>query len=307
MPDPRLEELAQIYRPKKITPAEIGFRDLAGGGGARELERRALTTMREVNALCQIVRGFDNPMLAELAAPRRELIDLQTEILLADLELVERRLERLLKEGGHTRETSLLQRVGEHLEAEEPLPLRQLKLSGLELRALAGFQFLSLKPMMLLLNVHESAVDGSPDAEFAAEAERRQLGITIVSAQIEMEIARMPIDEQKEFCIALGLKEPARDRFVRSVFELVDLLTMFTVGRGECRAWPVPRGIRMQQAAGKIHSDMERGFIRAEVIPVEKFLQLGSEAGCREAGCLRVEGRDYVVQDGDMVNVRFNV
>jgi hypothetical protein len=261
--------------------------------------------MREMEALCQVLRGFENPALPEPADPRRELRDLLAEILLADLEIVERRIVRLQKERGDPRDLALLKRAQGHLEAEQPL--RTLEINEAERSSLRGYHLLSSKPLLLVLNVEEDAVTDPVPDDLTADAEAAGLGIVVLSALVEMDIAQMTAAEQVEFCAELGLGEPAQERFIRGAYELLDLITMFTVGPDECRAWAIRRGSTAPRAAGKIHSDMERGFIRAEVIHWKDHIELGSESKCREAGKLRVEGRDYIVQDGDDVNFRFNV
>ena len=172
---------------------------------------------------------------------------------------------------------------------------------------ISSYSFLTQKPLLLVLNVSEDAVTDPPPADLACEAERRGLGLVVLSAKVEMDIAQMSVDEQQEFLAAMGLEESARDRFVRAAYALLDLVSMLTAGEDECRAWPIPQGSPAPRAAGKIHSDIERGFIRAEVVPWEDLVALGSEAKCREAAKLRVEGKNYVIEDGDVVNFRFNV
>ena len=189
----------------------------------------------------------------------------------------------------------------------EEQPVRRLELSAEERKNLSGYSLLTAKPLLLVLNVTEDDVAAQAPAELTAAAAERGLGLVVLSAQVEMEIAQMEPADQREFVESLGLEEPAAHRFVRAAFELIDLISMLTVGPDECRAWPVPRGTPAPQAAGKIHSDIERGFIRAEVVPWQDLIELGSEAKCKEAGKLRVEGKDYRVQDGDVVNFRFNV
>jgi GTP-binding protein YchF len=303
VPDARVDALAGLYQPRKTTYAEIVFTDLAAGSG-EGLDRGVLNAMRSLDALCQVVRAFpdeaDRP-----AQPLREIADLETETILADLEVVEQRIARLRKDRSEPRELALLERLQAALEEERPL--RHVELSEEERRSLAGYSFLSLKPLLLVLNVAEDQVAAPPPEDVVREAERRGLGLVVLSARVEMDIAQMPEEEQQEFVASLGLEEPARNRFIRAAFELIRLISMLTVGPDECRAWPVPRGTPAPRAAGKIHSDIERGFIRAEVMCFEDLMALGSEAKCREAGKLRVEGRDYVVQDGDVVNFRFNV
>jgi len=261
--------------------------------------------MRDMEALCQVLRAFDNPAAGEDADPLRELRDLLTETILADLEPAERRLDRLRKDRSNPNELKLLERIVEHLESEQPL--RSLGLDEAERKLVAGYQFLTLKPLLLVLNVDEGAVADAVPADLQAAAEEIGTEIVALSAKVEMDILQMPEEERAEFYEALGIEEPARDRFLRSAYRLLDLITMLTAGPDECRAWPVRANSSAPKAAGKIHSDIERGFIRAEVTRWDDLVALGSEAKCREAGKLRVEGRDYVVQDGDVVHFRFNV
>jgi GTP-binding protein YchF len=303
VPDPRVDALAALFQPKKVTYAEITFVDV-GAGRAEGLDRATLNAMREVDALCQVVRGFPGPE-GDPADPLREIAGLETETLLADLELVEQRLGRLRKERGQPREIELFETLRAALEAERPL--RRLELPPDDRRLLSGYRFLTQKPLLLVLNVAEEAVAEPAPAAVEAAAKERGLGLVVLSGKVEMEIAQMPEAEQREFLAALGLAEPARNRFIRAAFALIDLISMLTAGPDECRAWPIPRGTPAPRAAGKIHSDIERGFIRAEVTRFEDLVALGSEARCREAGKLRVEGKDYVVQDGDVVHFRFNV
>jgi GTP-binding protein YchF len=305
VPDERIDLLAEIYKPKKTVYAEIAFTDLAGGGSARGLDRSALNAMREVDALCQVLNDFGPDIEGRPADPMRELVDLEIETILADQELLEKRVARVKKEQGDAREIALLERLLAHLEAEKPL--RSLELSEEELRAVSGYRFLSLTPLLLVLNRAEDHVAEPPPPEIVAAAEERGLGLAVLSALVEMEIAQLPQEEQKEFCEAIGLSEPARNRFIRAAFELLDLVSMLTVGEDECRAWPVRRDTPAPKAAGKIHSDIERGFIRVEVTHWKDLVELGSEAKCREAGKLAIQGKDYVIRDGDVCNFRFNV
>jgi len=264
-----------------------------------------LNAMREVDALCQVVRAFEDPSAGEAPAPMREIHDLEAEMVLSDLELVEKRLERLKKEKSKGREEEGLLKLKAHLDAEKPL--RALKVSDEEWGAFSGYRFLSQKPLLLVLNVAEKDVAAPAPQEIAAYAQERGLGLVVLSAMVEQDIAHMGDGEQKEFVAALGLTSPAKDRFIQAAFALLDLISFLTSGPDECRAWPIKRGTIAQRAAGKIHSDIERGFIRAEVIRIEDLLTLKSEAKCREAGKLRLEGKDYVVADGDVINFRFNV
>jgi GTP-binding protein YchF len=290
VPDPRVDALAELYEPKKVTYAEVTFTDLGGGGG-KGLDRKILNAMREVDALCQVVRAFPDAA-GEVQQPLREIADLETETILADLELVERRVERLAKDRSNPRELDLL---------------RSFDLSEEENKMIAGYALLTQKPLLLVVNVDEGSIGSEIDSKIEASASERGLGVVVLSAQVEKDIASMPQEDQIEFATSLGLAEPACHRFIRAAYELIDLVSMLTVGPDECRAWPVERGSRAVRAAGKIHSDIERGFIRAEVIDWKDLIEHGSEAKCREAGLARVEGKDYIMQDGDVVHFRFNV
>ncbi len=303
VPDPRVDALASLYPPKKTTYAEIAFTDLGGGSDAG-LDRAALNAMRGVDALCQVVRAFPGAG-GEPPAPLDEIENLETETLLADLEVAEQRVARLAKDRSDPRELALLERIQAAL--GDGRALRQVGLDDEERRRIGGYSFLSLKPLLLVLNVPEERIGEPVPQDVADAAESRAIGLVVLSAQVEMDVAQMAEDEQPEFLASLGLEEPASHRFIRAAYALADLVSMLTVGPDECRAWPIPRGTTAPRAAGKIHSDIERGFIRAEVVRWRVLVELGSESRCREAGVLRVEGKDYIVEDGDVVNFRFNV
>jgi GTP-binding protein YchF len=303
VPDPRVDALAALFQPKKAVYAELTFSDLGGGPG-EGLDRSVLHAMREVDALCQVARAFVDAA-GTAPAPLREIAELETEMILADLEIVEKRVERLRKDRSDPRELALLEPIQAALEQERPL--RHIDLSAEERRRISGYGFLTLKPLLLVLNVAEADLARAVPPEIERAAREQGLGLVVLSAQVEMDIAQMPEAEQQEFIASLGLAEPARNRFIRAAYTLMDLVSMLTTGREECRAWPIPRGTPAPQAAGKVHSDMQRGFIRAEVVAWEDLVELGSEARCREAGKLRVEGKDYIVQDGDVIHFRFNV
>jgi GTP-binding protein YchF len=302
VPDPRVDALATLYSPKKTTYAEITFTDL--GGGSEGLDRKVLNAMREVDALCQVVRAFPDAA-GDPPRPVVEITDLEVETILADLDLIEKRVDRLTRDRSNPRELELLQRITAHLEQERPL--RSFELSEEEAKIIAGYALLSLKPLLLVINVGEGDIGAELSKDIETSAAQRGLGVVVLSAQVEMDVAAMPDDEQAEFAESLGLAEPARGRFIRAAYALIDLVSMLTAGPDECRAWPVARGSKAVRAAGKIHSDIERGFIRAEVINWQDLIEHGSEAKCREAGLARVEGKDYIMQDGDVVHFRFNV
>jgi hypothetical protein len=302
VPDARVDALAAIFNPKKIVYAETTFSD--SPGGARGLDRTALNSMRNVDALCQVLRGFKGDA-DESPDPLHELRELESETILADLEIVENRVARLRKDRSGPRELEILERVQSSL--EEGQPARALGLAVEEQKLISAYSLLSEKPLLLVHNAPEEDVAAPVPADLEEAARERGLGLVTLSARVEMDIAQMSSDEQGEFLESLGLEESARDRFIAAAYSLLDLISMLTVGEDECRAWPIRRGLHAPQAAGKIHSDIERGFIRAEVTRWEDLVELGSEAKCRDAGKLRIEGKSYVVQDGDVVNFRFNV
>jgi GTP-binding protein YchF len=305
VPDPRVDFLAGVYHPKKTTYAEVTFVDFPPARDAQKravLDQEIVTALRDADALVEVVRGF--PDLTS-AAPRaaEDIADFEGELVLADLGQVEKRLERCRKEKGKEREVALLERLQVHLDAGQPL--RTLGLSADERTELAGFAFLSLRPLLVVLNVPESEVAKPLPAAVVERA--REAEAMVLSAQVEAEVAELEPGDRSAFLADLGLSESARDRFIRASYGLLDLISFLTAGEDECRAWPIRRGTGARKAAGRIHSDIERGFIRAEVMAYDDFVQHPSEAKCREVGKLRLEGKDYVVQDGDIVHFRFAV
>lgn len=306
VPDPRIDRLSEIFRPRKTTYGEVVFVDFPGRPDASHgIDRATIVQMRDADALVQVVRAFADPAADRPPDARRDIEGFAAELILADLEIVEKRLERLRKEKGKDTERALLERCREALEAERPL--RLLPLSEAEDRELAGFGFLSRLPVMVLVNVAEDAAGAPLDAAIAELCERSDVPGLSMSAQVEMEIAGLDEADRGAFLADLGLPAPARDRFVRAAYGLLDLISFLTSGEDEVRAWPIRKGTPAVKAAGKIHSDIERGFIRAEVVAYDDFVELGSDARCREAGKLRLEGKDYQVRDGDIIHFRFNV
>lgn len=307
VPDPRVDFLAGIYSPKKVTYAEVTFVDFPLARDAQKrsvLNQEAVTALRDADALVEVVRGFPDLAGGE-ATPLEDIAAFDSELVLADLAQVEKRAERCRKEKGKERELALLGRLQEHLEAEKPL--RILDLAPEERSELAGFAFLSLRPLLVVLNVPEADV-ATPLPDAIRERARAAGGDAMVlSAQVEAEVAELEAGDRAAFLADLGLRESARDRFIRASYGLLDLISFLTAGEDECRAWPIRRGTGARKAAGRIHSDIERGFVRAEVMAYDDFVQHPSEAKCREAGKLRLEGKDYVVQDGDIVHFRFAV
>jgi ribosome-binding ATPase len=311
VPDERVDRLAELFNPKKKTFAEISFVDVAGPQADSPeathtgLDPKLVQHMRDVDALVHVVRAFDNPMLSASSEPARDIRAFDDELILTDLVQIENRIARLKKEKDSAREADLMNRLKASLESETPL--RYLDLSHEELGLIAGFRFLSLKPVLLLLNASEEAASSGVPAEVAEVAAAKKLSVIALSGKVEGEIAELAPDEQREFLKDLGITEPARDRFIRAAYALLDLISFLTAGEDECRAWSIKRGTIAHRAAGVIHSDIERGFIRAEVVRFEDLIEHRTEARCRELGKLRLEGKEYVVQDGDVIHFRFNV
>ena len=311
VPDHRVDKLAEIFNPKKKTFAEINFVDVAGPqaeDGQRThsgLDPKLVQHMREAEALVHVVRAFDNPMLSQPTDELRDIRSFDDELMLTDLVQIENRISRLKKEKDSARESELMERLKSALEAETPL--RDIELSSEDQGLIAGFRFLSLKPLLLLLNQSEESVGEGVPSSVHELAEAKRLRAIAMSGKVEMEIAELAPEEQRDFLQDLGITEPARNRFIGAAYALLDLISFLTSGEDECRAWSIKRGTTAHKAAGVIHSDIERGFIRAEVIRFEDLVQLGSEGRCREVGKLKLEGKEYVVQDGDVVHFRFNV
>jgi hypothetical protein len=308
VPDARVELLARIDQPKKKTLAEIAFVDVAGpeaGASESGLDARLVNEMRSVDALVHVVRAFDNASLKRPPDPRRDLEDFEAEMILTDQLQVENRLEKLRKEGKKSRERDLLEAIHAHLDGGAPL--RTQALTEQEQNSVTGFHFLSLKPCLALVSQPDDRATAELPPELCQSAGARRLALLTMAGRAEAEIAALTAEEQLAFLADLGLTAPSRDRFVQAVYAHLDLISFLTRGPDECRAWTIRRGTKAKDAAGKIHSDIERGFIRAEVIPFTAWEKHPSEAACREHGLLRVEGKDYVVQDGDIVHFRFNV
>lgn len=314
MPDPRLERLAELVRPKKVTPVALEVVDVAGlvrGDRSALLEVQELRT---ADALLHVVRGFADPVHGA-PTPRADIEEFETELVLADLEVAERRLERLVvslkrrRTEAEVREHELLGRLRRAL--EQGTPLRAVSLTAEEQRAVRGFTFLSQKPVLHCVNVDEAAAPEGPRVlhRFGLEdlAARPHTRLTWVSAVIEAEVARLGPEEQRAFAAELGLESLGRDRLLRECFALLGLVSFFTVNDEEVRAWAVPAGTRAQDAAGAVHSDMARGFIRAEVARWDELVAAGSFAELRARGHLRLEGKEYPVQDGDVCLFRFHV
>ncbi len=307
VPDERIDRLSGIFSPKKTTFAEMSFADIPGERGAENkgLSPKALQQIRDQEALCLVVRDFPNPALDTDPDPVGDLEAFHTESVLADLEIVERRLERARKERAPAQEIDTLEKMKGTLEAERPL--RSVPRDELNRAALSGYGFLTDKPLLVAVNREESKAGEELPSELSNRIGALDAAGMPLSASVEAEIAGLDSADQLLFLEDLGLADPALSRFIRTAYGLVDLISFFTVGPDEVRAWTVRRGTTARKAAGKIHSDLERGFIRAEVIPFKVFMDHGSEQAVKEAGLLQVEGKDYVVSDADLMNIRFNV
>jgi hypothetical protein len=311
--DTRLEKLRDLFHPKRYVPASVQYMDIPGIKRGESAESLDLAKLKTVDALVHVVRAFEDPEILHAEGsldPARDIAMLDLELILADHDIVERRLDRLEKatkrglNPEEQRERALLADV--ILPAlEKETPLREVTLEPDDERRLRGFQLLSAKPMLIVINVGEERA-GAGAADLGVEL-RPAVSAVVVSAPIEQEISALPPEEQKEFLADLGLSEPSLDRMNRASFELLGLIAFFTVGEDEVRAWTVRRGARAREAAGTIHSDIERGFIRAEIVHWDDLVRLKTMAACREAALLRLEGKDYVVQDGDVAHFRFNV
>ena len=306
VPDQRVDALAEIVEPDQKKYAEVTFLDFPPSEERKAaLDTQSLTQMREVEALAQVVRAFDDPMATVPPDPLRDLRGFHSELILADMAVIEKRLERLRKEKGKEREQALLEKCYQVLEEEQAL--RGESFLPDEQVLLAGFAFLSQKPLMIVHNMGEDDVQNPLPADVAAYAEENGLSIIPICGKVEMEIAQLDEDERGMFLADLGLEQSARDRFIAHAYGLLNLMSFFTAGPMEARAWTITRGTTAVKAAGKIHSDIERGFIRAEVIAYDEYIAYKGEAGCRDAGKMRLEGKDYVMQDGDVVHFRFKV
>jgi ribosome-binding ATPase len=313
VPDDRLDRLTALFQPKKRVPATVEFADMA----ATRSEAKALLDVvayRNADALLHVVRAFRDPAIPhthESVDPARDARLIEDELVLADLGVAERRLERLdkdLKKSQSTElktEQDLLLRCKAAL--EEGRALRTLGLAGDDLKRLRGFQFLSAKPLLVVLNVDEQDLGDGAHADSGVLAPfiaTSLAGLVVVCAKIELEIAQLDPADARAFLADLGLDASGLDRVIRAAYDLLGYISFFTVGEDECRAWSIPRAMPAQEAAGAIHSDIQRGFIRAEVVPWDRLLERGSLAACRDHGELRLEGKDYLVADGDVITFR---
>jgi hypothetical protein len=320
VPDPRLAALAEIVRPQKIVPTAVEFVDIAGlvaGASQGEgLGNQFLAHIREVDAIAHVVRCFEDDDIVHVAGridPLSDLDIVNTELALADLAVVDKALDRASKaaKSGSDKDAVRRRELFERARAllNRGAPARALQTGEEERRDLRELQLLTAKPVMYIANVDEAALAaGNPYLTALRERAGAEHAVVVpVCAAIEAEIAQLPEEERPEFLRDLGLSEPGLNRVIRAAYELLGLLTFFTAGPKEVRAWTVRQGSSAPQAAGVIHTDFEHGFIRAEVIAFDDYLTYRGEAGAREAGRLRLEGKDYIVREGDLMHFRFNV
>lgn len=319
VPDERLDVIAEIHDSKKIVPATIEFYDIAGlVKGASEgegLGNQFLSNIREVDAIVHVVRCFEDQDIMHVDGtidPKRDIETINTELIFSDLELLEKRQSKLQKtvkgDKSFLRELNLTNMLIEKLSKEESI--RDLEYSEEDKKILRGFNLLSMKKVIYAANVSEDSI-GQEDDELVKVvreiADNEGSKVVKISAEIESQIAQLDEEDGKLFLEELGLKESGLDRLIKSSYSLLGLISFLTTGPDETRAWTVKEGTKAQKAAGKIHSDMERGFIRAEVISYEELKELGSTAKARDKGKIRSEGKDYIMKDGDVVLFRFNV
>jgi len=304
VPDPRVDRLVEIFKPKKVVHAKVTYADVAGLEGKAAqggISGPLLNTLSQMDGFIHVVRHFTNPSVPHAEGevdPRRDLANMEAELILNDMILVDRKLERLeeeLRKGGKGRDKGLVER--EHTLFEkisgllsEEIPLRHESFSEDERKMLSSYGFLSIKPTPIEI-----------------ETPYANTKVVCMPAKLEMEIAQLPPDEAEVFLDEYGIEEPSLNRFIRFSYELLGLISFFTGAEKEVHAWTVERGANAREAAGAIHSDMEKGFIRAEVVSVEDLVELGGYAEARGQGKLRLEGKNYIVQDGDVLTIRFNV
>jgi ribosome-binding ATPase len=316
VPDDRLDRLASLFNPKKLTHASVEYVDVGAIGQDALKETAYIGHLRTVDALAHVVRAFEDPAIPHVGPidPLRDIKNVEFDLMVSDLGQIEKRLERLEKDLKKMRspelekEFDLLKRAKAHLESERPL--REMEMTPEDKKRLRGFMFLSEKPILYVLNVSEAPELGK-ELENAVDrfkltevASRSNAGATAICGRVEAELAEMSDSDAAEFLSSYGLKESGLVRLIRTTYTLLGLISFFTIGEDECRAWTIPIHTRAVEAAGAIHSDLEKHFIRAETIRWDQLLEAGSEANARARGILRLEGKEYIVQDGDVLHIR---
>ena len=318
VPDPRLEEIAAIVKPAKIIPTTMEFVDIAGlvaGASKGEgLGNQFLANIRETNAIAHVVRCFENDDVTHVSGSINPIDDIETintELALADLESVERQLDKAIRNAKTGKKEDIAHRdalAGIKAHLDEGLPVRSMDLTDLQKDILRSVHLITAKPVMYVANVDEDGFVDNPHLKAVEEyAARERAEVVAICAAIEAEIAVLDEEDKAEFLADFGAKEPGLNRVIRHGYNLLGLQTFFTSGPKEVRAWTTKVGATAPQAAGEIHTDFEKGFIRAETISYAEFVELGGEQGAKDAGKLRLEGKEYVVQEGDIMHFRFNV
>ena len=321
VPDSRLDVLTKMYTSKKTTPATVRFVDIAGlvqGASKGEgLGNKFLEHIRQVDAVAHVVRCFDDENITHVSNkinPLRDIETIQTELCLADLEIVDKRLAglvRVMKSGNKAAkvENEILQRVRDAL--NDGKPARNIGLTDEEIFSIRETNLLTLKPILYVANISEDDLSSGGKNSYVTQVEelaaKENAQVVVICAKVESEIAELDDDEAKEFLADLGLESSGLNRLIHAAFELLGLMTFLTAGPDECRAWTIAKGTPAVKAAGKIHSDIERGFIRAEIVNYDDLVKYGSIAAAREKGLVRLEGKEYIMQDGDVTYFRFNV
>ena len=316
VPDERLDRLAALYNPAKLTHASVEYVDVGAIGQDALKETAYIGHLRQVDALAHVVRVFEDPAIPHVGAidPLRDIRNVEFDLMVSDLGQIEKRLERLekdlkkMKTPELEKEFDLLKGAKAHLETEKPL--RELQMTPEDKKRIRGFMFLSEKPILYVLNIGESSELGKELDEavnkykLAEIAARPNAGATAICGKVEAELSEMSDADAAEFLSSYGLRESGLTRLIRTTYQLLGVISFFTAGEDECRAWTIPAHTRAQEAAGAIHSDLEKHFIRAETIRWDQLLEAGSEANARAKGILRLEGKDYIVQDGDVLHIR---
>jgi len=320
VPDERLEMLAQLVKPEKITPATIEFFDIAGlvkGASKGEgLGNKFLSHIREVQAIVHVVRCFEDPNVTHVEGKINPINDIEIinlELMLSDLEIIENRLPKVEKmakgDKSYKKELDLLNKLKDSI--DKNIPLRNLNFTSEEIELVRNFNLLSLKPVLYVCNISEEDLIKEEENNYVQlvkqYADKEGSQVIAISGKIESEIALLDKEEKEIFLMELGLKESGLDRLIKASYDLLGLMSFLTAGPKEVRAWTIKKGTKAPQAAGKIHSDMEKGFIRAEVINYKDLIECGGSTQAKEKGLVRLEGKDYIIQDGDVVLFRFNV
>lgn len=321
VPDKRLEFLENLYLPKSLVPTTYEFTDIAGlvkgASNGEGLGNKFLSHIREVDAIVEVVRCFEDTNIIHVEGgvdPIRDIEIINVELMLSDLEIVENRINKIGKRAMMTNdketkaEIELLTKIKESL--EKNIPLRRLEYNETELKIIKNFHFLTIKPIIYMANVSEEDLltDGNLYVDKVREyAKDENAEVVVVSAKIESELVELSDEDKIEFLNDLGIKESGLDKLIKATYDLLGLATYFTAGEDECRAWTFKKGMKAPECAGIIHSDFERGFIKAEIISYEDLEKYGSELKVKEAGKMRLEGKEYIMQDGDICHFRFNV